>query len=141
MACAELALEAKNTLPPSFETHQQGNFPSPTSLPSTPRSPISNINRIRPAPPYKPGLFNHGCSRRARATPPLHPLTFQLYFCFRINSNELSPTMSKAATEGSGTTLRLRLSNRPNEPNPGGIYATAKAIFAPATDMVSTSPY
>jgi hypothetical protein len=56
MASAELALEAENTLPSSFESDRRGNFPSPTGLPSTPRSPVSNINRIRPASPLQTGL-------------------------------------------------------------------------------------
>jgi len=56
MANAELALEAKNTLPSSFESGRRGKFPSPTGLPSTPRSPVSKINRIRPASPLQTGL-------------------------------------------------------------------------------------
>jgi hypothetical protein len=34
---------------PSLETPPRGNIPSPSGLPSTPRSPVSNINRIQPA--------------------------------------------------------------------------------------------
>jgi len=73
MASAELALEAENTLPSSFESDRRGNFPSPTGLPSTPRSPVSNINRIRPASPFQTGLVQPWVqpegSRLASATP------------------------------------------------------------------------
>jgi hypothetical protein len=56
MANAELASEAKKTLPSSFESDRRGHFPSSTGLPSTPQSPVSNINRIRPASPFQTGL-------------------------------------------------------------------------------------
>ena len=56
MASAELALEAKNTLPSSFDSDRRGDFQRPGGLVHTPRSPVSNINRIRPASPLQTGL-------------------------------------------------------------------------------------
>jgi hypothetical protein len=56
MANAELALEAENTLSSSFESDRRGHFPNPTGLPSTPQSPVSNLNRILPASPLQTGL-------------------------------------------------------------------------------------
>ena len=50
------ALEAKNTLPPSFKTDRRGDFQRPEGLIYSPQSPISNINRIRPAFPLPIGL-------------------------------------------------------------------------------------
>jgi len=52
MANADPALRGPNTMPPSFETYRRGNVPRPTGLPSTPENPVSNINRIPPAPPF-----------------------------------------------------------------------------------------
>jgi|GEM_PF-1702012 len=56
MASAELALEAKNTLPSSFDSDRRGDFQRPGGLIHTPQSPVSNINRIRPASPLQTGL-------------------------------------------------------------------------------------
>jgi hypothetical protein len=55
-ANAELAYAGQNTMPPSLEAHRRGNIPSQNGLPSTTRSPVSNINRIRPASPLQTGL-------------------------------------------------------------------------------------
>ena len=92
MASAELALEAKNTLPPSFETHHRGNFPSPTGLPSTPRSPVSNINRIRPASPLQTGLVQPWVQSEGSCLASATPLNVRPIILFGLSrGNPWSP--------------------------------------------------
>jgi len=44
---------------------------------------------VRPEEPLQPGLLNHGCSRRARASPPPHPLLLALTEAVRLRVKDL----------------------------------------------------
>jgi len=80
-ANAELALEAENTMPSSFESDRRGHFPSSTGLPSTPQSPVSNINRIRPASPLQTGLVQPWVQSEGSCLASATPLNVS-HFCF-----------------------------------------------------------
>jgi hypothetical protein len=70
-------------LPSSFESDRRGNFPSPTGLPSTPRSPVSNINRIRPASPLQTGLVQPWVQSEGSCLASATPLNVSFLFCIQ----------------------------------------------------------
>ena len=95
MASAELALEAENTLPSSFESDRRGNFPSPTGLPSTPQSPVSNINRIRPASPLQTGLVQPWVQSEGSCLASATPLNVRIIFFSFWTRNFYNPKKIK----------------------------------------------
>jgi len=81
MASAALAYAGQNTLPSSFESDRRGNFPSPTGLPSTPRNPVSNINRIRPTYPLQTGLVQPWVQSESSCLASATPLNVRFIYC------------------------------------------------------------
>jgi hypothetical protein len=86
-ANAEPDFAAQNTIPPSLETHPRGNFPSPSGLPSTPRSPVSNINRIRPAASLRTGLVQQWVQSEGSCLASATPLNVRVLFLCKVSKN------------------------------------------------------